>query len=88
MAGRLAQLAMEEMRAETGDDSYQFIAVRLPYGVQADEADAQKALAFIQPDVSLVVNIKESADAMTAAVEAQEVLFQTLTRAILKLVVV
>ena len=26
LAGRLAQLAMEEMRAETGDDSYQFIA--------------------------------------------------------------
>ena len=55
LAGRLAQLAMEEMRAETGDASYQFIAVRLPYGVQADEADAQKALTFIQPDVSLVV---------------------------------
>ena len=70
LAGRLAQLAMEEMRAETGDDSYQFIAVRLPYGVQADEADAQRALTFIQPDVSLVVNIKESADAMTAAVRA------------------
>ena len=70
LAGRLAQLAMEELRAETGDDSYKFIAVRLPYGVQADEADAQKALAFIQPDISLVVNIKESADAMTAAVEA------------------
>ena len=70
LAGRLAQLAMEEMRAETGDDRYKFIAVRLPYGVQADEADAQKALAFIQPDVSLVVNIKESADAMTVAVEA------------------
>ena len=70
LAGRLAQLAMEELRAETGDDSYKFIAVRLPYGVQADEADAQKALAFIQPDVSLTVNIKESADAMTRAVEA------------------
>lgn len=70
LAGRLAQLAMEEMRAETGDDSYLFIAVRLPYGIQADEADAQKALAFIQPDVSLVVNIKESVDAMTKAVEA------------------
>ena len=70
LAGRLAQLAMEELRAETGDDSYKFIAVRLPYGVQADEADAQKALAFIKPDISLVVNIKESADAMTAAVEA------------------
>ncbi|PRT72265.1 ammonia-dependent NAD(+) synthetase [Streptococcus anginosus] len=70
LAGRLAQLAIDEMRAETGDASYQFIAVRLPYGVQADEDDAQRALAFIQPDVSLVVNIKESADAMTKAVEA------------------
>lgn len=69
LAGRLAQLAIEEMRAETGDASYQFIAVRLPYGVQADEEDAQRALAFIQPDVSLVVNIKKSADAMTKAVE-------------------
>ncbi len=41
LAGRLAQLAMEEMRAETGM-IYKFIAVRLPYGVQADEADASK----------------------------------------------
>lgn len=70
LAGRLAQLAIEEMRAETGDASYQFIAVRLPYGVQADEEDAQRALSFIQPDVSLVVNIKKSVDAMTKAVEA------------------
>lgn len=70
LAGRLAQLAMEEMRAETGDARYQFIAVRLPYGVQADEADAQLALSFIQPDVSLVINIKESADAMAKAIEA------------------
>ena len=43
LAGRLAQLAMEEMRSETGDASYQFIAVRLPYGVQTDEDDAQKS---------------------------------------------
>ena len=71
LAGRLAQLVMEEMRAETGDDSYQFIAVRLPYGIQADEDDAQKALAFIQPDVSLVVNIKDSVDAM--AVHGQSI---------------
>ena len=59
LAGRLAQLAIEELRAETGKD-YQFIAIRLPYGVQADEDDAQRALAFIKPDVSLVVNIKEA----------------------------
>ena len=70
LAGRLAQLTMEEMRTETGDDSYQFIAIRLPYGVQADESDAQVALAFIQPDVSLTINIKESTDAMVAAVNA------------------
>ncbi|MDT2736199.1 ammonia-dependent NAD(+) synthetase [Enterococcus pseudoavium] len=70
LAGRLAQLAMTEMRAETGDDQYQFIAVRLPYGTQADESDAQKALAFIQPDVSLSVNIKEAVDAEVAALEA------------------
>lgn len=30
-AGRLAQLAVEELRAETGDAAYRFIAVRLPY---------------------------------------------------------
>ncbi len=58
------------MRAETGDDSYQFIAIRLPYGVQADESDAQATLAFIQPDVSLTINIKESTDAMVVAVNA------------------
>ena len=70
LAGRLAQLTMEEMRAETGDNSYQFIAIRLPYGVQADETDAQAALSFIKPDVSLTINIKESTDAMVAAVNA------------------
>lgn len=66
LAGRLAQLTMEEMRAETKDETYQFIAVRLPYGIQADEADAQKALAFIQPDQLLTVNIKEAVDGQVA----------------------
>ncbi|KXT75453.1 ammonia-dependent NAD(+) synthetase [Streptococcus sp. DD12] len=67
LAGRLAQLAIEELRAETGKSDYQFIAVRLPYGVQADEADAQRALAFIQPDLSLSVNIKAAVDGQVAA---------------------
>lgn len=62
LAGRLAQLAIEDLRTETCDESYQFIAVRLPYGVQQDEADAQRALDFIQPDVSLTVNIKAAVD--------------------------
>ncbi|MFI3124949.1 ammonia-dependent NAD(+) synthetase [Streptococcus suis] len=70
LAGRLAQLTMEEIRAETGDEDYQFIAIRLPYGVQADESDAQAALAFIQPDVSLTINIKDATDAMADAVKS------------------
>ena len=51
-------MAIEEMREETGDDSYQFIAVRLPYGVQADASDAADAVAFQKPDQDLIVNIK------------------------------
>lgn len=60
LAGKLSQLAISELRDETGDKSYQFIAVRLPFGVQFDEKDCQDALAFIQPDKVLTVNIKEA----------------------------
>ena len=69
LAGRLAQLTMEEMRQETAANDYQFIAVRLPYGTQADERDAQRALGFIKPDVSLSVNIKGAVDGQVAAIE-------------------
>ena len=69
LAGRLAQLAMEELRADTGDTDYQFIAVRLPYGIQADEADAQRALDFIQPDIRLTVNIKPAVEGQVAELE-------------------
>lgn len=70
LAGRLAQLAVEELRQETGDQSYRFIAIRLPYGVQADEADAQKALAFIRPDQTLTINIKAAVDGQVEALKA------------------
>ena len=70
LAGALTEKAMQEMRAETGDDAYQFIAVRLPYGEQADEADAMAAIDFMHADVVKRVNIKPSVDAMVAAVEA------------------
>ncbi|WP_297075638.1 ammonia-dependent NAD(+) synthetase [uncultured Enterococcus sp.] len=68
LAGRLAQLAIEEMRNETSNPNYQFIAVRLPYGEQADEADAKRALEFIQADIDVRVNIKEAVDAQVQAV--------------------
>lgn len=60
--GRLAQLAIDELNQQQQNNDYQFIAVRLPYGVQADEQDAQMALAFIQPSISLVINAKTGSD--------------------------
>ncbi|MCM3765822.1 ammonia-dependent NAD(+) synthetase [Neobacillus niacini] len=60
LAGRLAQLAVEELRREGTDAT--FIAVRLPYGVQQDEDDAKKAIAFIQADKEMVFNIKAAVD--------------------------
>ncbi|MGG0719387.1 ammonia-dependent NAD(+) synthetase [Robertmurraya massiliosenegalensis] len=62
LAGRLAQLAVEKLRDE-GIDA-KFIAVRLPYGVQKDEEDAQRAIRFIQPDESYSFNVKEAVDAV------------------------
>lgn len=60
--GRLAQLAVEQLNAENKTSDYQFVAVRLPYGVQADEQDAQTALGFIKPTQSLAVNVKPGTD--------------------------
>ena len=59
-AGRLAQLAVEELRSETDDNAYRFIAVRLPHGNQHDEHDAQAALQFIRADEEGTVNIADS----------------------------
>lgn len=70
LAGRLSQLAIESLRQETGDAAYQFYAVRLPYGVQADESDAMMAINdFILPDHVLRVNIQPATDAMVKALE-------------------
>lgn len=67
LTGKLCQMAITEMREETGDNSYQFIAVRLPYGVQADAQDAADAVAFQKPDQDMIVNIKPAVDAMVAS---------------------
>jgi NAD+ synthase len=60
-AGRLCQLAVEQVR-RTGTDAT-FIAMRLPYGSQHDEHDAQAALAFIRPDQVLTTDIRPASDA-------------------------
>ncbi len=60
LAGRLCQLAVEQLELE--GIKAEFIALRLPYKVQADEAAAQAALAFIQPQQSLTLNIADTVD--------------------------
>ncbi|WP_405602948.1 MULTISPECIES: ammonia-dependent NAD(+) synthetase [unclassified Pseudoalteromonas] len=62
--GRLCQLAVNELNKEQNTNKYQFIAVRLPYGVQADEDEAQMAVDFIQPSKRMTVNVQPAADAL------------------------
>jgi NAD+ synthase len=61
--GRLAQLAVNELNQEH-HERYQFIAVRLPYSVQADEQDAQACIDFIRPTQVISVNVQPGADAI------------------------
>ncbi|WP_148863895.1 ammonia-dependent NAD(+) synthetase [Marinobacter fonticola] len=67
VAGKLAQLAVEEAR-EQGMGA-RFVAMRLPYGEQKDEADAQRALDYIAPDETLTVDIRPASDAMLVTLE-------------------
>ena len=71
LAGWLSQLAVESLRQTTHDENYQFIAVRLPYGEQADESDAMFTInEFIKPDRMIRVNIQPATDAMVASLQA------------------
>ena len=62
LAGRLAQLAVEKVRSQGGDAS--FVAVRLPHGVQHDEADAAAAMDWIGADREMTINIKGATDSL------------------------
>lgn len=65
-AAMMAQRAVRSLR----DAGYAatFIAVRLPYGQQADETDAQRALDTIGADRVLRIDIKPAADAMLRSI--------------------
>ena len=67
LAGRLAQLAVDRLR-EQGVDS-DFVAVRLPHGVQADEADAAAAMDWVAARTEVTLNIKPATDGMEQAFE-------------------
>ncbi len=62
LTGKLCQMAVIDLRMQTGSSEYKFIAVRLPYGEQADEDDCTLALKFIKPDQVVTYNIKQVVD--------------------------
>jgi NAD+ synthase len=68
LAGRLVQLAVEELRAEGNEAT--FIAVRLPYGIQRDEDDAVRAMKFIRADREYTFNIQDAVDAVQSEYDA------------------
>lgn len=61
-AGRLSQIAVNELRDEGYDAK--FVAVRLPHNVQKDEDEAQDAINFICADVKHTINIGKAVDAI------------------------
>ncbi|WP_427134366.1 ammonia-dependent NAD(+) synthetase [Pseudarthrobacter sp. S9] len=67
LAGRLAQLAVEELEAE--GTAANFVAVRLPHGFQHDEEDAQAALDFIGAGTEWTFNIAPAVEAFEAEFE-------------------
>lgn len=73
LVGKLAQMAAEELRTETGDPSYKFIAMALPYGIQADATDMEDAMTWISPDQRIDINIKDSVDAIVGNFETEEI---------------
>lgn len=80
LAGKVSQMAITELREETGDSAYQFIAVRLPHGVQADEQDCQDAIDFINADRVLTVNIREAVQASEKALREAGVILSDFVR--------
>lgn len=66
VAGRLASIACQRAGAT-------FTAMRLPYGVQKDQADVDDAIAFIEPTATVTVDIKPAVDAIHEATTAADV---------------
>lgn len=67
LAGRLAQLAVERTRAHGAEAT--FLAVRLPYRVQADADDAEAAIDFVAADRSITINIEHGVDGLERDLE-------------------
>jgi NAD+ synthase len=68
VAGALAQRAVTRLRVQGGQA--QFVAMRLPYGVQRDETEAQRCIDFIAPDKVYTLDIRTGVEAMRQALHA------------------
>lgn len=71
VAGALAQLTINRLREYSGEQHYQFVAMKLPYGTQRDEGDVIKALHVIKPDQVIAHNIKPEVDVMAETYEGE-----------------
>lgn len=74
VAGRLCHITVRELRS-SGIPT-RFIAMRLPYGRQADEEEARRALMFVDPDEVLSVDVQPAADAMLQQLKAAGLVFR------------
>jgi len=66
-------LCRQATRQSTG--AARFIAVRLPYGSQLDDADARDVLRMIDADEVLTVDVRPAANAALGAVEDAKLIF-------------
>lgn len=74
LGGQLAQAAVEQAR-QRGHQA-RFVAMRLPYGKQADEADAVACLDVIGPDQVLIADIQPAVDASLDSLLASGLVFR------------
>lgn len=69
LLSKLTQIAVNELNEENSTNTYQFIGMKLPYGVQKDAGDVDDAIKFVEPSKVVTVNIKESVDASVKALQ-------------------
>ncbi len=74
VCGRLCALAVEALNAEPGKETrpFRFIAVRLPYRRQDDEADAAEVLGWMAPGETVVVDIAPAVAALEESLPAAQ----------------
>ncbi|MBP1917284.1 NAD+ synthase [Lederbergia galactosidilyticus] len=80
LVGKLAQMAVDELNQERDDQKYQFIALKLPYGTQADMQDVEDALDFIKPSQVYEVNIQSAVNASVRAIQEAGITISDFTK--------